>query len=294
MTEPRDSRWRRARHPVVSGGNQHNMKLFASILCGVALAGLPLGGAVHAIPSSITQNPFGATPDGQSVSLYTLTNTHGMQVEITNFGGTITSIKVPDKNGQIGDVALGYDSVDNYSQNLGGTYFGALIGRYGNRIARGKFTLDGKTYHLYINNGPNSLHWGKVGYNEVVWSAKPFQEGNEVGLTLHYLSKDGEEHYPGNLNITVTYTLLDSDSLRIDYEATTDKDTVVNLTNHTYFNLNGEGNGTILPERLMINADRFTPTDKTQIPTGKIESVAGTPFDFRKSTPIGARVDEPN
>jgi len=259
----------------------------------LALLGL-LAGGVQAAPATITERPFGKTPDGQAVSLYTLTNTHGMQVRITNYGGAVTQILVPDRKGRMGDVALGYDTLAAYVKNANNPYLGYIIGRFGNRIARGKFSLDGKQYSLYINNTPNSLHGGKEGFNTKVWTPAIVKEGGTVGVALTYLSKDGEEGYPGNLNVKVIYTLTNDDKLRIDYTATTDKDTVVNLTNHSYFNLAGQGNGTILDHLMMINADKYTPVDKTLIPTGKTPPVAGTPLDFRKPVAIGARIHANN
>jgi len=247
--------------------------------------------AASASADSITQKPFGKTKNGEAVSLYTLTNAHGAQVRITNYGGIVQSIYVPDRRGRLGDVVLGFDSIPRYKDS---PYFGALIGRYGNRIAKGRFTLDGKTYKLFVNNGPNSLHGGKVGFDKKVWTAVPVKHPGSVGLALSYLSKDGEEGYPGNLNTTVVYTWTDDDALRIVYTAKTDKDTVFNPTNHSYFNLNGAGNGTILDTRLMINADQFTPVDKTQIPIGIQRPVAGTPFDFRRPHAIGERIDQKN
>jgi aldose 1-epimerase len=244
-------------------------------------------------PSTV-KRPFGTAPDGTPVFLYILTNRHGAQVKITNFGGTVTSIIVPDRAGNLGDVVLGYDSVANYAANKGGTYFGAVIGRYANRIARGRLVIDGKTYHLAINNPPNTLHGGKVGYNQRIWTATPSTTDAGQSLTLTYLDKDGTEHFPGNVQVTVVYTWTDSDTLTIDYTATTDADTVVNLTNHCYFNLDGAGSGTILNQKLRINADRYTPMDKTSIPLGPLAPVAGTPFDFRELTPIGARINAPN
>ena len=223
--------------------------------------------------------------DGQPVRLYTLTNNHGMTVKITNFGGIVTSILVPDRRGRMGDVALGFDSLPNYAKNLSGTYFGALIGRYGNRIAKGRFTLDGTTYHVPVNNGPNSLHGGKRGFDLKVWTRGPSTAPNGVGLDLTYLSQDGEEGYPGNLtsgSSTRSPTTTRSGSTT---RRPTDKDTVLNLTNHSYFNLNGAGSGTVLDQQMMINADHYTPIDKTSIPLGPLAPVAGTPFDFRRRTP---------
>ena len=230
---------------------------------------------------------FQQTIDDKKTDLYVLKNSNGMQAAITNYGGRLVSLSVPDKDGKLIDVVIGFDSVQQY-QNSTEPYFGATIGRYGNRIAKGKFTLDGKQYTLATNNGPNTLHGGKKGFQYVVWDAK--QTGDSI-LELTYLSKDMEEGYPGNLQVKVTYTVTYNNELKIDYEATTDKKTVVNLTNHAFFNLNGQGSGTINNHVLMINADSFTPVDSTLIPTGKTELVANTPFDFRKPTMIGKNVD---
>lgn len=260
----------------------------------MALAGLmTLTGTAESAPAAhtrITRKSFGKAPDGHPISLYTLTNAHGMEARITNYGGIVVSLTAPDRNGKFGDVVLGYSTIDGYIKNS--PYFGALIGRYGNRIAKGRFTLDGKTYKLAVNNGPNSLHGGKKGFDKVVWQAQEMHPKNGVGLALHYLSKDGEEGYPGNLSVDVLYTLTNNNELRIDYKATTDKDTVLNLTNHSYFNLAGQGNGDVLGHLMMINADKFTPIDKTSIPLGDLKPVQGTPFDFRKPTAIGARIHE--
>ncbi|HYK47384.1 MAG TPA: aldose epimerase family protein, partial [Parafilimonas sp.] len=230
---------------------------------------------------------FQATIDGKRTDLYTLKNGN-MQVAITNYGARVVSIVVPDHNGKPTDVSVGFDAVQPYTEGAD-TYFGAIVGRYGNRIAKGKFTVDGKQYTLATNNGANSLHGGNKGFSRVVWDA---QQVNDSTLVLSYLSKDGEEGYPGNLHSKVTYTLSSNDQLKIDYEATTDKSTVINLTNHTYFNLNGQGNGSILDHTVMINADRYTPVDSTLIPTGKIVAVKGTAFDFTTPTTIGARVND--
>ncbi|MHB1036632.1 MAG: aldose epimerase family protein [Pirellulales bacterium] len=236
---------------------------------------------------SLVKKPFGKMPDGQSVDLYTLTNASGMQVSITNYGGIVTALAVRDRQGQLADVVLGYDALDGYLAKT--PYFGALIGRYGNRIGQGKFTLDGKSYVLAQNDKTNHLHGGTRGFDKVVWTVKSATGGKEPALALHYLSKDGEEGYPGNLDVTVTYTLTEKNELRIDYRATTDKPTVVNLTNHSYFNL--AGNGDILKHQVLINADRFTPVAKDLIPTGELKPVAGTPFDFTTPTAIGARIN---
>jgi len=230
----------------------------------------------------ITEKPFGNT-DGKAITEYTLTNAKGMQVSIINYGGTVTKLITPDKNGKFGDVVLGYESLDGYLQK-DNPYFGALIGRYGNRIAKAKFTLDGKTYTLAANNNGNTLHGGNKGFDKVVWTA---EKQGDSSLKLSYRSKDGEEGYPGNLDVTVVYTLTADNALKIDYTATTDKATPVNLTNHAYYNLSAGSDSTILDHELQINADKYTPVDSLLIPTGQIASVKGTPFDFTTSKPIG-------
>jgi len=233
--------------------------------------------------------PFGMTHRGEAVSLYTLKNAHGMEAKVLDYGGIILSLRVPDRNGRLDDVVLGFDSLGDYER--GSPYFGAIIGRYGNRIARGRFTLDGRTSTLATNNGPNHLHGGVRGFDKVVWTAAQFERGDSVGLVLNYTSPDGEEGYPGTLRATVTYTLTGKNELIFDYQATTDRPTPVNLTQHSYFNLAGDGKGDILGHLVTLNADRFTPVDSTLIPSGEIKSVAGTPFDFRTSAAIGARID---
>lgn len=240
--------------------------------------------------ATMKKQPFGKTEDGRSVDLYTLTNKSGMEVMITNFGGIVVALKVPDRNGKLDDVVLGYENLDGYTSNT--AYFGAIIGRYGNRIAHGEFALDGVTYHLPQNDGDNTLHGGKVGFNKRVWTAKDISGSQGPALELTYLSKDGEEGFPGNLNVRVVYTLTDKNELRIEYFATTDKPTVVNLTNHSYFNLAGQGNGDILGHEVALHADRFTPVDQVLIPTGELRAVKGTPFDFTKPTAIGARINQ--
>jgi aldose 1-epimerase len=239
---------------------------------------------------TINKKAFGTTPDGKPVDLYTLKNKHGMEVCAMTYGGIVVSLRVPDRKGQLDDVALGYDKLDGYLSKS--PYFGAIIGRYGNRIANAKFSLDGREYTLAKNDGPNSLHGGTKGFDKVVWAAEPFEKPGEVGVIFKHTSPDGDEGYPGDLKVTVTYTLNDSNELIFKYHATTDKPTPVNLTNHTYFNLAGDGKRDILGHELMLNADHFTPVDKTLIPTGKIESVKGRPFDFTKPTAIGARIDQ--
>ena len=232
--------------------------------------------------------------DFDSIKLYHLKNASGTEVKITNFGATVTSIKVTDRNGKFADIALGYDRVEDYINAVAKPYFGSIVGRYGNRIAKGEFTLDGETYSLAVNNGENHLHGGIIGFDKVVWDAKGIKGDGFTGVELIYLAKDMEEGYPGNLDIMVTYKLNDDNELSIEYYAVTDKATPVNLTNHTYFNLAGEGSGTILAHELMINADRYTPVDKGLIPVGKNISVKDTPFDFRVAKPIGRDIGQHN
>jgi len=240
--------------------------------------------------AKVTKESFGKTSDGQGVDIYTLTNRHGVEAKITNYGGIVTSLKVPDRNGKLDDVVLGFDNLDAYLKR--NPYFGAIIGRYGNRIAKGHFTLNGVEYKLAVNNGENHLHGGIKGFDKIVWNARVLKVPNAAALELTYLSKDGEEGYPGNLSVKVIYTLTNANEVKIDYSAITDKDTVVNLTNHSYFNLAGQGNGDILDHRLFINAARFTPTDAGSIPTGELRRVPGTPFDFTRLTAIGARINQ--
>jgi aldose 1-epimerase len=238
----------------------------------------------------INKQSFGKTADGQAVDLFTLSNKKGMEAKITNYGGAVVSLKIPDRHGKAEDIVLGYDTLEGYVGDK--AYFGALIGRYGNRIANGKLMLNGVTYELPKNNGPNTLHGGLKGFNKKVWSAKDISNGNSESLELSYVSKDGEEGFPGNLSVNVIYTLpADSNELKIEYRATTDKDTVLNLTNHSYFNLSGQGNGDILQHQLMLHASRFTPVDEFLIPTGELRGVKGTNFDFSAPTVIGARIN---
>lgn len=239
-----------------------------------------------ALPAAIA---FEQTVDGKQISLYTLKNTKGVQAAITNYGARLVSLLVPDKNGKPTDVIIGFDNIKDFLSTTTDLYYGAIIGRYGNRIAKAKFKIDGKEYILAANNGPNSLHGGPTGFEHRVWDAKAIGEN---ALELTYVSADGEEGFPGKLNVKVIYTLTDDNEVKIDYEATTDKKTVCNLTNHAYFNLNGPGSGSINGHQLMINADTYTPVDTTLIPTGKLEKVEGTPFDFRKATAIGDRVND--
>jgi aldose 1-epimerase len=242
---------------------------------------------VPTMSRSITRAPFGATDDGEPVEVFTMTNASGLEVRAITYGGTIISLKTPDRNGELGDIVLGFDALGPY---LDGTpYFGAVIGRYGNRIGGGTFTLDGETFALAQNDGENHLHGGVRGFDKVVWAGQPFQSDTAVGVVLTYTSSDGEEGYPGTLSTEVTYTLTDADELVVDYRATTDAPTPVNLTQHSYFNLAGQG--TILDHELMIAASAYTPVGSELIPTGDIATVEGTPFDFRASTAIGARID---
>ncbi|MBG8553421.1 galactose mutarotase [Hymenobacter sp. BT594] len=248
--------------------------------------------ASAAVPASAY---FGKTTDGTEVQLYTLTNAHGLKATISNFGGTLTSLLVPDKDGKLGDVVLGFDDVSGYQSlafRKSNPYFGALIGRYGNRIKAGKFTLDGKEYTLAKNNGANTLHGGNKGFDQVIWQAEPGSSAEGQTLKLTYLSKDGEEGYPGNLNVTVIYTLTNDDALKIDYSATTDKATPVNLTNHAYFNLNHGAGKDILGHEVTLPADRYTVVDAGLIPTGELRPVRGTPFDFTTPHAIGERIDQ--
>ena len=238
--------------------------------------------------ASFSKEDFGQS-DGKKVELYTLTNRNGVEAKIMTYGGIVVSLKVPDKQGKLSDIVLGYDNLEGYLQDT--SYFGALIGRYGNRIAKGRFKLNGTEYKLATNNGENHLHGGVKGFDKVVWNGTAAKTTNGVKLTLTYQSHDMEEGYPGNLFVTVAYTLTNANELRIDYSATTDKDSVVNLTHHSYFNLAAEGNGDILKHQLMINASRFTPVDPGLIPTGELRNVKGTPFDFLQPTPIGSRID---
>jgi aldose 1-epimerase len=239
---------------------------------------------------NVDKQAFGQTADGIPVDLYTLSNDNGMTCAITNYGGIIVSLLVPDRDGNLADVVLGFDTLEEYLDH--NPFFGCIVGRYGNRIAQARFTLDGVEYTLAQNDGRNSLHGGAKGFDKVVWDAQAVQGEGTVGLKLTHTSPDGDEGYPGNLAMTVLYTLTNKNKLKIDYTATTDKTTVVNLTNHSYFNLAGAGAGTILDHELMINADRFTPVDDTLIPIGELRPVEGTPLDFRQSTAIGARIEQ--
>jgi len=238
-------------------------------------------------PESVTAKPFGKTAGGERIQLYTLTNRGGMQVRIATYGGTIVNLLAPDRAGLLGDVVLGFNTIERYFTST--AYFGAIIGRYGNRIAKGRFTLEGKRYQLAKNNGPNALHGGLKGLDKHLWTAEVLGQ-NPPSVQFTRLSHDGEEKYPGNLKVAVTYTLTNRDELRIEYAAQTDKPTILNLTNHSYFNLAGAGNGNVLDHRIKIHASRFTPVNSALIPTGEIKDVAGTPMDLRKWTTIGSKI----
>ncbi|HVR69621.1 MAG TPA: aldose epimerase family protein [Vicinamibacteria bacterium] len=255
----------------------------------VALAaGAPATGGAAMSGPSVTRAPFGALPDGTAVELFTITNASGLEVRVMTYGGIIVSLKTKDRAGKLADIVLGYDDLAGYvKQN---PFFGTIVGRYGNRIANGQFAIDGKTYALAKNNGPNHLHGGIKGFDKVVWKAEPFQKDDTAGVVFRHTSPDGDEGYPGTLTARVTYTLTNKDELRFDYHATTDKPTHVNLTQHTYFNLAGDGTRDILGHELTLAADRYTPVDATLIPTGELAPVEGTPFDFRKPHAIGARI----
>jgi aldose 1-epimerase len=239
---------------------------------------------------NITKEVFGKAADNKEVVRFILKNSHDITIKIMTYGGIITSILAPDKNGKIDDLVLGFNTMKEYLAEF--PYFGALIGRYGNRIAKGKFVLKGKEYKLAVNDGQNHLHGGRIGFDKVVWAATEINNHNEVGVKLTYLSKDGEEGYPGNLTTIVTYLLNDQNELTITYEARTDQTTVLNLTNHSYFNLSGEGSGDILGHEIMINADKYTVVNETLIPTGELRSVKDSPMDLTGFKAIGARINE--
>jgi len=270
-----------------------SLKLFGAALAlglGAAMAAhagdKPMG--TDTMKASVTKSAFGKTPDGKEVDLYTLTNTHGLVAKVMTYGAILTELHTPDKTGQMGDVVLGFDSLDAYEK--GNPFFGATVGRYANRIAKGKFTLDGQAYTLVTNNGPNHLHGGTVGFDKVIWEARPVKKTDGPAVQFHYISKDGEEGYPGDLDAAVTYTLTNDNALRIDYQATTDKPTVCNLTNHSYFNLACKGD--ILGHQLMLNCDRYLPVDDTLIPTGKLEPVKSKYMDFTTMHAIGDHIDQ--
>jgi aldose 1-epimerase len=269
------------------------MRVIASVIaaCLVAACSSRSSEPMTSKPSAgSSRSAFGTSSDGQPIELVTLRNGNGMEVRAMTYGAIIVSIKVPDRQGQFDDVVLGHDDAAGYFNNP--PYFGAVVGRYGNRIAKGKFSLDGHTYTLATNNGANHLHGGNKGWDKAIWRAATSDESRGASATFSHTSPDGDEGYPGTVNATVTYTLNDQNELRIDYGATTDKPTVINLTQHSYFNLAGPRASNILEHRMMIVADRYTPVDDGLIPTGELASVQGTPFDFRQSTPIGARIDQ--
>lgn len=267
------------------------MVALLSIGTGVACRGsdAPVGSppATPVAATRVTRAPFGTLPDSTPVELFTVTNRQGIELRAMTYGGIIVSLRVPDRQGRGDDIVLGYESAAEYARN-NGPFFGALIGRYGNRIANGRFMLDGAEYKLATNNGPNHLHGGVRGFDKVIWRGEPLPEG----IAFTYTSADGEEGYPGILKARVTYTLTDRNELTVDYEATTDKPTIVNLTQHSYFNLAGQGTRDVLEHLMQIDADRYTPVDATLIPSGELSPVAGTPFDFQKPTPIGQRIWE--
>ncbi len=291
----------RERSSTIQNTNKSDMKrnitqTLAAGLLAVALAGCESMSSPNP-KSSVTKADFGKMPDGTPVEIYTLRNSKGTEARIMTYGGILQSLKMPDKNGKFDDVVLGFDSLDGYTAPgyvNACPYFGGLIGRYGNRIGGAKFTLEGQTYTLAPNNHGNSLHGGVKGFDKVVWSAKPSVGIHGPQLVLAYVSKDGEEGFPGNLEVTAIYTLTEDNALKLEYTARTDKPTVVNLTHHSYFNLSGQGDGDILGDLLYINADKTTPVDSGLITTGDYADVAGTPFDFRTPTAIGARINDPN
>ena len=255
-----------------------------------AISALSFASTSQRSNAKIEKREFGKLADGTSVDLYTLTNRNGVEVQITNYGGAVVSVRTPDRAGKMSDIVLGFDQPQGYV--AGTSFFGALVGRYANRIAKGKFSLKGVEYQLAQNNPPNHLHGGVRGFDKVLWKGRELRRADGVAVELSYLSKDGEEGYPGNLSVKATYILTDANALRIEYSATTDKETIVNLTNHSYFNLAGAGTGSMLQHVLRLNASRFTPIDETSIPTGELKMVKGTPFDFTRETVIGSRIDQ--
>lgn len=267
------------------------LSLMGAAACG---KGSESASKMAAVAPRLTQAPFGQTADGEGIDLITLRNQQGIEIRLMTYGGIILSIKTPDRTGAVDDITLGYDTAAGYFRNS--TYFGVLVGRYANRIAKAKFTLDGKTYTLPANNGVNSLHGGTTGWDQKVWKIErePFQNAGGVGVTLTLTSPDGDQGYPGEVKARVTYTLTDDSRLIVDYDATSNAPTVINMTQHTYFNLAGSKATDVLGQELMINADKYTPVDDTLIPTGELAPVAGTPFDFKLATKIGARIDQNN
>jgi aldose 1-epimerase len=274
--------------PVISGAKFGVVFSAFVFIIFLASAILAHGRSSKAAHGAVEEQPFGTTKEGKKITLYTLTNSHHMEIRAMNYGAIIVSLRVPDRKGQVADIVLGHDTLEGYFDNS--PHLGGLVGRYANRIANGSFTLDGVKYSLPKNNGPNTLHGGIKGFDQAVWQDTPLK--GKTGVAFSYLSKDGEEGFPGNLKVKVTYSLTEANELVINYEATTDKPTVLNLSQHSYFNLAGEGTGDILNHEVMINADRFTPVDSTMIPTGELRPVKGTPLDFTTQTKVGTRIDD--
>lgn len=273
-----------SRSPLV-----HRTRFPLSILLLTAcMSGDKGASAVAAVPVTVSRAPFGVLPNGDSVHVFTMTNADGIELRALDYGGLVISLKTPDKTGALGDIVLGYDNIDGYLKST--PYFGAIVGRYGNRIAKGKFTIEGKTYSVPVNNGVNSLHGGLKGFDKVMWTAESSQDSTGAHVVLSYVSTDGEEGYPGTLTARVTYTLTNANEFAIEYHATTDRATPINLTQHSYFNLAGSGD--VLAHQLSLNADAYTPVDSTLIPTGVLQPVAGTPFDFRQRVAIGAHIND--
>jgi aldose 1-epimerase len=270
-----------------SGRCQRGANIAVAVAISASLADLMTGGTANAA-ATLDHASYGTTQRGQAVDIYTMINAHGLRVRFLSYGGVITEIDVPDRTGRLDDIVLGLRTLHEY-ETLS-AHYGAITGRYANRIGGAQFTLDGQTYHLIANNGANTLHGGPDALDKKVWDVTPSQVQNGVAATLSYVSKDGDQNFPGTLTTHVTYTLTDDNALRIDYVASTDKDTVVNFTNHSYFNLAGNGSGSVAHQMLLVNADRYTPAGPDQIPTGEIASVEGTPFDFRQMMPIGTRL----
>ena len=274
--------------PVISGAKFGVVFSAFVFIIFLASATLAHGRSSKAAHGAVEEQPFGTTKEGKKITLYTLTNSQHMEIRAMNYGAIIVSLRVPDRKGQVADIVLGHDTLEGYFDNS--PHLGGLVGRYANRIANGSFTLDGVKYSLAKNNGPNTLHGGIKGFDQAVWQGTPLK--GKTGVAFSYLSPDGEEGFPGNLRVKVTYSLTEANELVINYEATTDKPTVLNLSQHSYFNLAGEGTGNILDHEVMINADRFTPVDSTMIPTGELRPVKGTPLDFTTETKVGARIDD--
>ncbi|MCH7777927.1 MAG: galactose mutarotase, partial [Gemmatimonadetes bacterium] len=274
---------------MVGGSRGAGCGALEALLLLVWVVGCRSDSATPAIHGTVSRASFGVTPDGESVDVFTLANASGVEVRAITYGGIIVSLRVPDRDGRLGDIVLGFDDLDGYVE--GSPYFGAIVGRYANRIANGQFTLAGETYQLATNNGPNHLHGGERGFDKIVWHAEMLESDSGVAVIFTHTSPDGDEGYPGNLSIRVSYTLTPGNELVVDYLATTDHATPINLSQHTYFNLAGDGRRDVLEHVLTINAAHFTPVDATLIPTGVIAPVAGTPFDFTTPTAIGARID---